>query len=82
MIGVINFYYLPGLRYDVLSFSGGGDGVVDGCGVAAWAVKEVLITVAKDFARYIRLYGGRVRAAAAYVWRAWFFFYPPPQPVS
>lgn len=40
---------------------GCGGGVVD-CGgvVAAWAVKEVLITVAKDFARYIRR---RLRAA-------------------
>lgn len=30
-------------------------GCVDDDGVAAWAVKEVLITVAKDFAWYIRL---------------------------
>lgn len=37
---------------------GGGGGSGGGGDVAAWAVKEVLITVAKDFARYIRSSGG------------------------
>lgn len=58
-----------------LSGSGGG-----GVGDNAWAVKEVLITVAKDFARYYNI--PHVQAAARVFFPLLSLTYPPPTLVT